>query len=282
MNDHRPPDDIERLVRASLDRRAATLGTPDGGLDGVWERVDHRRARRRRVAAVGSLAVVGVGAVGIATLAGSRDPAPVADGPAPTDTAVPTTAIVAAGSNVWRCVDQIHYFGDESVDDKYYADCVAVTLPVDAQVFPEGPFASIPDVTAPPTTPPGSEGDWATTTSTVPIGPDGAVAVPPTSTIFDVSSPCASSPLVSTTTVPACTSAEQSYTVVAGDSIAAIAGGFGIDPQILANYNSWPEGIAHPIVVGDVILIPPGAVRADGTRIGSIDDSTVPTTTSFP
>jgi LysM repeat protein len=73
-------------------------------------------------------------------------------------------------------------------------------------------------------------------------------------------------PATTTTTVPPSGTAEdgtspveQQYTVVAGDAVYSIATRYGVDPVELANYNKWTEGINHPINVGDVVLIPPGA-----------------------
>jgi LysM repeat protein len=61
---------------------------------------------------------------------------------------------------------------------------------------------------------------------------------------------------------------EQSYTVVAGDSVYKIASLHGIAPDALANYNDWPEGIAHNLLPGDVVRIPPGS-QAPGSGSSS-------------
>lgn len=67
---------------------------------------------------------------------------------------------------------------------------------------------------------------------------------------------------------------EQQYIVQGGDSVFAIAGKFDIDPTVLANYNSWPEGINHPVYVGDIIKIPPNAaVPTQDTGEGSSTDT---------
>lgn len=52
---------------------------------------------------------------------------------------------------------------------------------------------------------------------------------------------------------------EQSYTVQGGDSVYRIAELHGIAPDVLAAYNVWPEGIQHPLKVGDLVKIPPGS-----------------------
>lgn len=66
---------------------------------------------------------------------------------------------------------------------------------------------------------------------------------------------------------------EQTYTVRSGDSVSKIASLYGISGEVLANYNSWPEGIQHPIFPGDLVEIPPdsqvpdlgGATTGDAT-----------------
>jgi LysM repeat protein len=65
---------------------------------------------------------------------------------------------------------------------------------------------------------------------------------------------------------------EQSYTVVAGDSVYKIASLHGISPDALANYNDWPEGIAHNLLPGDVVRIPPGS-QAPGAASSSGGDT---------
>jgi LysM repeat protein len=83
---------------------------------------------------------------------------------------------------------------------------------------------------------------------------------------------------------------EQTYTVQSGDSVFKIASLFGLTADVLAAYNSWPEGIQHSIFPGDVVRIPPnskvpdlgGATAAaptDGATDGSTDgDATAGTT----
>jgi LysM repeat protein len=71
------------------------------------------------------------------------------------------------------------------------------------------------------------------------------------------------------TTLQAGTSADaQTYTVVSGDSVSKIASLFDIEAEVLANFNSWPEGIQHPIFPGDVVSIPPGAAIPGATPAG--------------
>jgi len=52
---------------------------------------------------------------------------------------------------------------------------------------------------------------------------------------------------------------EQAYTVVAGDSVYKIASLHGITPDALVNYNSWTDGINHPLFLGDIVKIPPNS-----------------------
>jgi LysM repeat protein len=95
------------------------------------------------------------------------------------------------------------------------------------------------------------------------------VVEPPITTTTTTTLPTAVAP---GQTVPG----EQSYTVVAGDSVYKIASLHGIAPDALANYNDWPEGIAHNLLPGDVVRIPPGsqAPSASGSGSGSTGGDT--------
>lgn len=53
---------------------------------------------------------------------------------------------------------------------------------------------------------------------------------------------------------------EQTYTIRAGDSLAAIAADFDITLEQLVNYNQFPNGANQLILPGDEIKIPPGAL----------------------
>lgn len=67
-------------------------------------------------------------------------------------------------------------------------------------------------------------------------------------------------PSVVTTLDPANTlPPPMAYTIVKGDSVYGIAAKFGIEPDELAAYNNWPEGVLHPLAIGASILIPPTA-----------------------
>lgn len=65
-------------------------------------------------------------------------------------------------------------------------------------------------------------------------------------------------------------SATSTYTIVAGDSLFAIADREGITLDALVAANGWTDGIDHLILPGDEILIPsPSAVTTDGTTTTS-------------
>jgi LysM repeat protein len=63
----------------------------------------------------------------------------------------------------------------------------------------------------------------------------------------------------------------QTYIVVAGDSVYKIAELHGVDPVVLANFNSWPEGVQHPLFLGDSVMIPPDSLVPAATGSGSTD-----------
>jgi LysM repeat protein len=69
---------------------------------------------------------------------------------------------------------------------------------------------------------------------------------------------------------------EQTHIVVAGDSVYKIASMYGITPDALVNYNSWSEGINHPLFQGDEVKIPPNSKvpSASGSSSGSSSGST--------
>lgn len=51
------------------------------------------------------------------------------------------------------------------------------------------------------------------------------------------------------------------YIVKAGDSVYGIASSYKMNPEELASYNNWPEGVLHPLIVGETVLIPASAVQ---------------------
>jgi LysM repeat protein len=68
------------------------------------------------------------------------------------------------------------------------------------------------------------------------------------------------------------------YTVVSGDSMYAIAAKFGVSAEDIASYNSWADGILHPLSPGMAILIPPTAPNLTTTLPGL----PIPTETTAP
>ena len=86
-------------------------------------------------------------------------------------------------------------------------------------------------------------------------------------------------PSVATTIDPANTLPPPfTYTVVSGDSMYAIASKFGVAAEDIASYNSWADGILHPLSPGMVILIPPTATNLTTTVPGL----PIPTETTAP
>lgn len=68
-------------------------------------------------------------------------------------------------------------------------------------------------------------------------------------------------PAVVTTPNPANTQPPPfGYTVKAGDSVYGIAAQYQMNPEELASYNNWPEGVLHALIVGETVLIPPTAL----------------------
>ena len=51
------------------------------------------------------------------------------------------------------------------------------------------------------------------------------------------------------------------YTVKSGDSVYGIASTYKMNPEELASYNNWPEGVLHPLQVGETVLIPATAAQ---------------------
>jgi hypothetical protein len=250
-------DELESTLRESLTRHAAPLGRPVGEIDTVYELVTHRRQRRRAVAGVGSLVIAAVGVVGIVTVG--------QDGGGDARVAGGVGDAAPAEGRVWGCTG---YLGGDAIAT-YYSDCAAVDA---GQIG--SPCAELPPV---PTTTAVVSLSGPTTTMFVDID---QLPIPEAiATSTTPSTPCVTEVLVAPTTTPMClwpvsatlpdtvapTSAsdcvfdpqEQQYVVVEGDSLFSIAAVFDIDPTVLVNYNSWPEGIDHPIFPGDVVKIPP-------------------------
>lgn len=278
MTDH---SDFERDLTDALRQRTSsvTAATPD--LDGVWAHVDRRSRRRRHVAVAGSVAVVGLGVLGFAAI-GSTDANQVPGLAAASSPDAPTSA--------WRCTDQLDYVVEGSTG-VYFADCELVTIE-DAP-----PLLGVPSSTDHTTvTSPGGydlgyceEVDDSGVAVSVPcttLAPTTTSIVllePPTTEVLD---PNVDDPVYSPDG-PICSNGsggvvecalvdgEQQYTVIAGDSITSIARRYRLSMRTLVAYNEWPDGDAHLIFPGDIVLIPPfpGPFATDAT---------VPTSTSIP
>jgi hypothetical protein len=136
-----------------------------------------------------------------------------------------TIAPLSVPGTAFRCTGPLG--GDPAYS--YYLSCE--TVPVDA----------VPPMPSTPTT--------------VTILPPFATTAPPTTP--PMLPPATAAPLPSSPGLTA--PVEQTYTVVAGDSLTTIAELYGIDVRTLVNYNAWPEGIEHPLFVGDTVRIPPNA-----------------------
>lgn len=86
-------------------------------------------------------------------------------------------------------------------------------------------------------------------------------------------------PSVVTTVDPANTLPPPlTYTVAAGDSMYGIAAKFGTNAEDIASYNSWADGILHPLNPGQVILIPPTATNVST----SVPGMPIPVQTTAP
>ncbi len=244
-----PDPELERTIARSLDHRSRHLGAPAGHIDGVFARVARRRARKRSVAVIGSFAAVGLGAVGMATLSGDPADPPASQPVATSEVNDQASAVMTA----WRCRHQLDYWGEQG-DELYFVTCDQVVIPGD-----------VPVLDAPPGTTPGDDAPQLvpTTTTIVPLGSSPVVS-------GDID--CLGGSTPDATVAPVGTSpTEQRYIVVPGDSLASIGERYGIDPNILANYNSWADCLDHLILPGEVVLIPPNTALVD-----SLPTTTVP------
>lgn len=233
-----PPDPaIERLLVDTFDHRAVRLGRGHPDLDGVFARVRRRRRQRRTVAALGSVAVLGGGVVGLMQLAdgvgGDVDPQLTTN----------ALGVAASDGGVWSCTGP---FG---------------TAPSGAQQFAECTFTD------------DGSGVFATTTIVANVNP--VLAAPATTAPTDVMTEAGVTtttglPGIDVRELVVISPTEQQYTVTAGDSLFAIGRLFDVEMEILANYNAWPAGLDHTLLPGDVVLIPPQARVPVGEGLGGI------------
>jgi LysM repeat protein len=107
-----------------------------------------------------------------------------------------------------------------------------------------------------------------------------ATTVPPATAAPNTTIPTSTSTTVNPNTTP------STYTVAAKDTVSGIGRRCGLTPQALADYNSWTDGIAHPIYPGTVVKLPctPEGAAATPSATTSATTTTVkaasPTTTT--
>jgi hypothetical protein len=247
-------DDVTERVRSAVEELTGVAATSTTG-----PLESDRGSKRRTIAGVASIAIAAAGVIGIAAL-GEGENSPSAPGAAAADPNDPRF-----DTNVWACTGLLASDANQdyyescvpvSYDPTSERSCVTPTVPV-TWVDPEGGCAvEIPTTTIFTNLP-----DCYPMMG--PIGP-GSSSVPVSSAA--VPQPSAWVPGVDCEIDPQ----EEHYLVKAGDTLDTIAEMFGVDPRVLANYNPWPDGIAHPIQVGDIVKIPPGASSAP-TEIGPVE-----------
>jgi hypothetical protein len=282
------------VVARSFDEHARSIGATSGNFDDVLRRVDRNRARRRRVAVVGSTLAVGAGLTGLALVANPTG------GRAPADS---TSSAGTPDDGSWRCQGLIR--SDDTGD--YYSFCEPMAFPAATSVAISAPVAST--VTDP----------FIASTSTVRDQEPSATTTPPATTAtsaepimsarvenfrctgllgfvgadayydsceaigsMDTTPPTTvSTPIVvgtaPSTSEPRC-ELEQVYIVRAGDTLTSIAELYDDTIDRIADYNSWPEGLGHLLLIGDEVKIPPQA-RIVGDCPPDTDTAPTPTTT---
>ena len=213
------PDEpsLHDVLRGSLAHHAEHLGEPSADIATVWFRVDRRRARRRGIAVVGSVAAVAAGAAGIMLVAN------------PSGSTVPLDGSDGSAALAWACTGPL---GSDGTYD-YFEACDQRPRLVAASTTPVSIVGS---------TIAGSVIVSTTVPSAPPIG-----TAPPTT---------AFSPFVG-----------QQHVVAEGDSVYGISEQFGVEPEILANFNGWTEGINRPLVIGEQVLIPPTDIATVSTLV---------------
>ena len=121
------------------------------------------------------------------------------------------------------------------------------------------------------------------------LDPGSAVTL---ATIATTAPPPPTTPAATSTTIVATgrtsntapNSTPGSYTVVAQDTLSGIGRRCAITPQAVADYNSWSDGIAHPIYPGTVVKLPctPEATAAASAPTTTVVKSSTTTTTITP
>lgn len=282
MNDH---DDLERIVIRSLRQQTerASASVPD--LEGVWIHLDRRRSRRRHVAVGGSVAIVAVGALGLASVSrGDPDRIPA-----------PAAAVTPDAQAAWRCTDQLDHF-EEGSPAVFFVNCESVTVDGSARIFDvptpttpgDGTFVGVPATAVP----------METVQTTAPVQ-ETRYTIQTGDTIESIAAAFDTSPeaiadlnqwndllperiqagdtilvaLIPFDAVPTTverTGSEQPYVIQEGDSLGGIASTFDITLEQLVNYNQFEDGPSQLILVGDLILIPPDALLVAATTTTSV------------
>lgn len=105
-----------------------------------------------------------------------------------------------------------------------------------------------------------------------PVQPSSYVVEPPVTSPPTTAAP----PIVTSPPAGQISPTEQIYTIVANDSISKIAGLHQISMDDLVNYNGWTDGLAHVLIPGQTVKIPPNAlVPGTGTTgTGGVDAGT--------
>ena len=259
-------EDLERTLEESLDHHAARLRQSRGFIGDVRQRVVRRRARKRRIAVIGSVAFVAAGVGGLWLLQATGDDqlsvSTPSEPPATTTTPpVPRWGCTgAAGTDpdnpAIQLFESCELLDDESSTPPETVPPPSTTIaPMLHDVVEGDSVCGIADIYSVNVDDLVALNGWATPEQIIVVGDQVAI-------------PDASSLGVQTTVTDNCNAparlvpfadGEQSYTVVAGDSVNRIARLFDVEPDALADYNEWSEGIRHAIFVGDVVRIPAGA-----------------------
>lgn len=123
------------------------------------------------------------------------------------------------------------------------------------------PLNTAPPETSPPATSPAASGSGTFSTATIVIN----------------AATTAGGSATSTTAVKV--TGDQSYKVLANDTLYGIARKCSISPDALAQYNGWTDGAAHVIYPGVVVKLPCNATTDTATSTTVAGDTTTATTT---
>jgi hypothetical protein len=307
MNEELDPQ-VEAAVTHTYAAHARKIGQPIGRLDDVLRRVGRRRNKRRALAGIASVALVGAGIAGIVAAGQMGSEAPAAGAPGLPVTAasegaswfVCSGAIERDGATVydwceletpydnpaWSCSDEVVDPAVDGDDRLRFQNCTAVG---EAYVYTElcpaptvAPTTTIPGgplpLPPPPTTwveEPCAAAIPATTTTVVlgtvpvPSTPGGTPWTVPASTAIPTTPPPCNRPCDRPAGV------EQHHIAVAGDTLSAIATEYGVTVEVLLAYNLWDA--EHMLTVGELVRLPPEALPADDLCVHFIAEGDNPT-----